>query len=223
MDFEGVSSIGRNVARYRKAAGMSAAELADTCGHGLTRSVIANLENGRKDDVTVKQLMVLSAALEVPPVVLLADIFDPGSPSPYPLPGTGAQRVAELIQWVGAHDFRTRYPIENPATKLASETLTAVRRYMTVRSGFITDANRYNRVRNDDSKAASEERDYREQATQASAERVFEAIDDMKAAGVTVEDYVIESVHTKLAEVGLRYDPSIIYDPFAGVDIPDPF
>lgn len=86
MTTNGVSPIGLNIARYRKAEGLSASELSDKVGEGLTRSVIANLENGRKEDVTVKQLIALAVTLRVPPVALVVDYFDPGSPAPYEMP-----------------------------------------------------------------------------------------------------------------------------------------
>jgi hypothetical protein len=40
-------------------------------GHELTRSVIADLENGRRRHVTIAELVVLAAALETPAVALL--------------------------------------------------------------------------------------------------------------------------------------------------------
>lgn len=53
---------------------MSAQQLADECarlGHrGLQRTVISNIENGRRRDITVPDVLVLAAALEVAPVVL---------------------------------------------------------------------------------------------------------------------------------------------------------
>lgn len=81
-----MSPLGINIARYRKAEGLSAAELAELAGEGLSRSVIANLESGRKDDVSVKQLIALSNALRVMPPLLVADLFNPGGESPFTLP-----------------------------------------------------------------------------------------------------------------------------------------
>lgn len=66
-----------NLARLRRSAGLSAEDLAHAAGNGLTRSVIANLENGRKSDLTVRQLTALCWALGVSPVDLLFDIRDP--------------------------------------------------------------------------------------------------------------------------------------------------
>lgn len=67
--------IGQMVARFRKERGQSAAELAQRTG--ISRDVIANLENGRKRDVTVSELFALAAGLEVPPLALIADLSKP--------------------------------------------------------------------------------------------------------------------------------------------------
>ncbi|SDY84775.1 hypothetical protein SAMN05661080_04795 [Modestobacter sp. DSM 44400] len=56
---------------------MSGQQLADataTLGHPLPRSVIANLESGRRDTVSVAELLVLARALEVPPLQLVFPI-----------------------------------------------------------------------------------------------------------------------------------------------------
>jgi len=77
MDEDDVSTVGRNVARYRKLAKISADELANRAGNGLTRSIIANLETGRKNDITVNQLVAISVAVGIPPFAFLVDLFDP--------------------------------------------------------------------------------------------------------------------------------------------------
>ncbi|UUE19874.1 helix-turn-helix transcriptional regulator [Microbacterium sp. J1-1] len=61
-----VLAMGRRIAYYRGKAGLSAAELADRVGMGITRSVIANLENGRKADLSVLQLFAIADALDAP-------------------------------------------------------------------------------------------------------------------------------------------------------------
>ena len=53
---------------------MSAQQLADRTrelGLHVIRSVIANLENGRRDNISVAELVILARALDVPPVLLL--------------------------------------------------------------------------------------------------------------------------------------------------------
>lgn len=56
---------------------MSAQQLADTCaelGHPIPRSVLANLESGRRETISVPELLVLAQALRVPPVRLLVPL-----------------------------------------------------------------------------------------------------------------------------------------------------
>ncbi|MGY1609368.1 helix-turn-helix domain-containing protein [Geodermatophilus sp. SYSU D00700] len=58
----------------RQERGMSAQQLADATvnlGHPVPRSVIANLENGRRDSIGIPEVLVLARALDVPPVTLL--------------------------------------------------------------------------------------------------------------------------------------------------------
>lgn len=66
----------------RKALGLSGRELGERCaqlGFPIHRSVIANLENGRRPVVSVAELLVLAAALDdVPPLRLLAPLDNGG-------------------------------------------------------------------------------------------------------------------------------------------------
>jgi transcriptional regulator with XRE-family HTH domain len=75
------ADIGRRIAHYRKLNGWSAEKLAEEAGGGLTRSVIANIESGRRDDVGVRDLVAISVALQVPPAALLVDIERPSEPT----------------------------------------------------------------------------------------------------------------------------------------------
>ncbi|TQO20320.1 helix-turn-helix protein [Rhodoglobus vestalii] len=68
---------GERIAHYRKLAKLSAEELAERAGFGLTRSIIANLENGRKEDLTVRQLIAVAFVLGVTPAALVFDLLDP--------------------------------------------------------------------------------------------------------------------------------------------------
>lgn len=68
------AAIGSQVARLRREAGLSAEDLSrrtHQLGYPLARSVIANLENGRRGVVGVADVYALAAALGVPPVSLL--------------------------------------------------------------------------------------------------------------------------------------------------------
>lgn len=77
MTDQHVTTLGRQVAKYRREAKLSGEELAERAGVGLTRSIIANLENGRKQDVTVRQLLAIALALGVSPADLQFDLRDP--------------------------------------------------------------------------------------------------------------------------------------------------
>ena len=94
-----VAVVAGEVRRYRKERGLSAQKLADRCGelgYDVPRSVIANLENGRRDSVSLAQLHILAAALEVAPALLVAPL---GRDEPVEmLPGV---RVAppDAVRW----------------------------------------------------------------------------------------------------------------------------
>jgi transcriptional regulator with XRE-family HTH domain len=72
--------VAREIRRYRDERGMSAQQLADRTaelGIEVPRSVLANLESGRRETVAVSELLVLAAALQVAPVDLLCPVgFD---------------------------------------------------------------------------------------------------------------------------------------------------
>jgi transcriptional regulator with XRE-family HTH domain len=70
-------SIGRRVAAYRRAANMTAEQLAEAVGGGLTRTAVAKLENGHRVEVSTELLVQLSWALHVPPLNLLMPLEEP--------------------------------------------------------------------------------------------------------------------------------------------------
>jgi transcriptional regulator with XRE-family HTH domain len=64
--------IGQEIKRHRRGR-MTARELADRCeqlGHRVETQVIANMEAGRRTNISVAELHILSAALGVPPILL---------------------------------------------------------------------------------------------------------------------------------------------------------
>lgn len=67
--------IGRRVAQRRAALRLSAQQLAERCEAlgmpAFTRQVIMRLEHNRRENVSVSELSVLAAALEISPVLLL--------------------------------------------------------------------------------------------------------------------------------------------------------
>ena len=72
------ASVARHLAaavrRYRKLRKLSAQQLSERCGAlglEISRATLADLENGRRVTFTVPELLVLSRALDVAPVLLL--------------------------------------------------------------------------------------------------------------------------------------------------------
>ncbi|MEV7631988.1 helix-turn-helix transcriptional regulator [Microbacterium sp. NPDC089318] len=86
------SVVGRRLSTVRKARGLSAAQLADLIPGGtVSKTVITNVESGRKRDLTVKELVLVAHALNVSPVFL---IVDPRSPwEPVDVPGVDLTNV----------------------------------------------------------------------------------------------------------------------------------
>lgn len=75
-------TVADEVLHYRKMRGMSTEQLSDRtdeCGHRIHRSVLANLESGRRANITVPDLVVLGRALGVPPLVLLYPVGRAGA------------------------------------------------------------------------------------------------------------------------------------------------
>jgi len=68
------SAIAAEMRRYRLSRKYSAKELADRCvklGLPVSRSTLADLENGRRASLTVPELLIIARALDVPPVQLV--------------------------------------------------------------------------------------------------------------------------------------------------------
>lgn len=66
--------VAERIKAYRQRRKLSAQQLADACekiGMKIPRSVIANIESGRRPMVSVPELLVIAQALEIPPLLLL--------------------------------------------------------------------------------------------------------------------------------------------------------
>jgi transcriptional regulator with XRE-family HTH domain len=67
--------IGKNVRTIRKAKSLSTQRLSDLCseraGFEVPRNTIVNLETGRKESISVQELVAIALASETPPVSLL--------------------------------------------------------------------------------------------------------------------------------------------------------
>ncbi|WP_329446581.1 helix-turn-helix transcriptional regulator [Streptomyces canus] len=68
------TGIAQEIRRHRLAAGMSAQQLSDACaalGADIPRTVISNIENGRRTNVSVAEVLVFARALGQPPAALV--------------------------------------------------------------------------------------------------------------------------------------------------------
>lgn len=79
--------VASQIARLRAERHMSAQQLADataTLGHPIPRSVIANLESGRRETLSVAELLVMARALDVAPVLLVFPVGHEAVAEPLP-------------------------------------------------------------------------------------------------------------------------------------------
>lgn len=98
---------------------MSAQQLADRCaelGLPIRRSVLANLESGRRETLSVAELLVLAKALEVAPILLLFPLgyqetieVVPGEEVPVP---DAAMWFTGEMSWPGSSNEEARRWIE---------------------------------------------------------------------------------------------------------------
>lgn len=90
--------VGRQLRKSRKELKLSAQGLADRTselGHPIGRATITDLETGRRQSVTVAELLILAAALKISPVALLyADQFADGEVEMLPGMTTTAAHAA---------------------------------------------------------------------------------------------------------------------------------
>lgn len=114
------------IKRWRDKRGLSAQQLADAChalGHPVPRSVIANLESGRRETITAAELVVLARALDVPPVELLYPLGQ--VPAVEVVPGRSVATDEALLWFTGRRDLfrdetatRSGHGQQDPATGL---------------------------------------------------------------------------------------------------------
>jgi len=90
------------VRRFRTERGMSAQDVSDACaslGHSIPRTVVSNLENGRRSGVDLSEVLVLAKVLGVPPIAL---IIPPGlAGSVEILPGQ-EMPTSDALEWFSA-------------------------------------------------------------------------------------------------------------------------
>lgn len=94
------SVVAAQIRFYRGQRGYSAQDLSDRCaalGFAIPRPVLSNLENGRRESVSVAELIVLARALDVPPLQLLVPVGRAESLELFP----GASRPAwDAARWI---------------------------------------------------------------------------------------------------------------------------
>lgn len=87
------------IRRYRTLRKMSARRLADRCeelGMTIPQAVLANLENGRRESISVAELVILAQALDVPPTLLVAPVAT--AEAIEVLPGHKADPM-DVVEW----------------------------------------------------------------------------------------------------------------------------
>jgi transcriptional regulator with XRE-family HTH domain len=82
-----IGGIGKRIARYRALNGWSAQQLASNTDGAISRDSIANIESGRRADMSLQQFLAIALALRVPPTALLVDLERPLDPSNIRFPG----------------------------------------------------------------------------------------------------------------------------------------
>jgi hypothetical protein len=117
---------------------MSAQDLSNAVGGVVSRGVIANIENGRKRDLTVDELILLSWALAIPPVALALPLDKPnqfislrGGQTPT------ATRAFDVVNWfITGRRFYDKYRGRraNPAGAVALARLEQVQAYRDARA-----------------------------------------------------------------------------------------
>ncbi|MGW7440613.1 helix-turn-helix transcriptional regulator [Streptomyces sp. NPDC054849] len=94
-----VAAIAQRVKELRGRRGWSAAQLGEAVSkHGVRwdRFTVANLENGKRQSVSVQELLSLALALDVAPVNLLVPLDD----RPYQVTPTRAEPAGAVRAWI---------------------------------------------------------------------------------------------------------------------------
>jgi hypothetical protein len=69
--------VAQQIQNWRDVRGVTAVQLenlTENLGHRVSKSVIANLENDRRESISLAEFLVISAALDIPPILLLAPV-----------------------------------------------------------------------------------------------------------------------------------------------------
>src|SRR5512132_1898192 len=99
-----VEHLAQRVRELRRRRGLSAAQLAERLrqvGLDWDRSIVANLENGRRASLDVAELLALALVLDVAPVHLLIPLDDD---QPYRVTPTRVEPAGRTRDWVRGAD-----------------------------------------------------------------------------------------------------------------------
>lgn len=106
IDFRSANSIGERVQAARRMRGLrSRQDLVDRVAHSsVTEPILANIEAGRKGDLSVSQLLNISYALQLSPSYLLAPLGDPTAHLDLPnlTPELAAMTPRQFDAWISA-------------------------------------------------------------------------------------------------------------------------
>ncbi|THG32865.1 helix-turn-helix domain-containing protein [Naasia lichenicola] len=106
--------LGSRIHHYRKLNRWSAQQLANHTGGEVSRSIIASIESGRREDLTVRQFMAICFALQIPPAALLVDLEKPFERQPEDRGGTpyaSGSTAAAVTHWLhGQANITPRLP-----------------------------------------------------------------------------------------------------------------
>lgn len=100
----------------------------------MSRSVIANIESGRKTDVTVDQLLALAWVLDVPPVALALPLREPFKHVEIVRTDDASERLTalQLVDWFLERPLVGWLPKRaNPGRALSTAILERLRAYST--------------------------------------------------------------------------------------------
>jgi len=104
-------TVGRRVARYRRARGLTAQQLSDelraTLGFDMKRAVIGNLETGLRRGVGIAEIFALAHILRVPPLLLVVPVGDDDFPM-LPVVTTDPWSAARWVTGEGEPEFLAR-------------------------------------------------------------------------------------------------------------------
>jgi transcriptional regulator with XRE-family HTH domain len=121
-----MAGLGDRIARYRALNGWSAQQLSNETEGAVSRSTIANVESGRREDLTVTQFIAICMALRLPPSALLVDTEKPFEAAGVRFPGTGAAPfgpeapIEKVARWLDGRELFFHSPAAERHSTIAA-------------------------------------------------------------------------------------------------------